>query len=356
MSPPPGEGTFPWWEWREAAAALPTEERRVAEAIGRAVEGHGPQVAVTAARNAADSVDLDGLWSAVAAMQRSLDAAAASAPASELAEARRRLEVVAGRLWSLGAELENRLLRRFFGGAVHDLRSPLHSIVFLAEGLCQGESGHLNDLQQRQVEIIYSASTVLRKMTNDLLDFAYATDEAFDEVAEVPFSPPEVVEDVLRLTRPLARHLDATVETSVTTESAYVGDPHLLRRVLLNLVCNSLEAAGERCETRVKVGPGPDRQLRATVEDDGFIDEEPLEAIRTLLADDAEAELLRDDEANLQGLGLLITNRLVCAAGGELTVERSRDGETGFLVSLPFYPLEESDDSREESGEPPTGV
>ena len=345
MSSPKGDSAFPWWEWRDATASLPSEERRVAEAIGRAVEGRGPQVAETAARNAADSIDLEGLWSAVAAMQRSLDAAAASAPADELAEARRRLEIVAGRLWSLGSKLENRLLRRFFGGAVHDLRSPLHSIVFLSEGLYQGDGGHMNELQPRQVEIIYSASTVLLKMTNDLLDFAHAGDEAFDDVAAAPFSPSEVVEDVVRLTRPLARHLDAELVTSVTTESAYVGDPQLLRRVLLNLVCNSLEAAGERCEVRVKVGPGPGGKLRSTVEDDGFVDEERLETIRGLLADGAESDLLRDEDANLRGLGLVISNRLVRAAGGDLTVERSRSGETGFLVSLPFFPHEESEEA-----------
>src|SRR5690606_40737655 len=40
----------------------------------------------------------------------------------------------------------------------HGLRSPLTSILFLAETLRRGQSGDVNDIQRRQLGIIYSAA------------------------------------------------------------------------------------------------------------------------------------------------------------------------------------------------------
>ena len=40
----------------------------------------------------------------------------------------------------------------------HDLRSPLSSILVLAESLRDGRSGGVNDVQKRQLGLIYSAA------------------------------------------------------------------------------------------------------------------------------------------------------------------------------------------------------
>ena len=40
----------------------------------------------------------------------------------------------------------------------HDLRSPLTSILFLAETLRRGQSGDVNEVQHRQLGIVYSAA------------------------------------------------------------------------------------------------------------------------------------------------------------------------------------------------------
>src|SRR5882762_1350440 len=40
----------------------------------------------------------------------------------------------------------------------HDLRSPMTSVLFLAESLQRGQSGAVNDIQRRQLGLIYTAA------------------------------------------------------------------------------------------------------------------------------------------------------------------------------------------------------
>src|SRR5207244_6544914 len=54
----------------------------------------------------------------------------------------------------------------------HDLRSPLTSILFLAEALHQGQGGTVTPEQSRQVGLIYSAALSLCATASDVLELA----------------------------------------------------------------------------------------------------------------------------------------------------------------------------------------
>ncbi|MGK7311497.1 MAG: histidine kinase dimerization/phospho-acceptor domain-containing protein, partial [Candidatus Longimicrobiales bacterium M2_2A_002] len=67
----------------------------------------------------------------------------------------------------------------------HDLRSPLTSIMFLAETLRKGQSGEINDLQREQLGIVYSAALGMVGMANDLMDLASSeADDDWGDFAE----------------------------------------------------------------------------------------------------------------------------------------------------------------------------
>jgi len=59
----------------------------------------------------------------------------------------------------------------------HDLRSPVTSIIFLAETLSRGQSGDINDLQRRQLRLIYSAALGLSSMASDVIELARGGDQ-----------------------------------------------------------------------------------------------------------------------------------------------------------------------------------
>src|SRR2546428_12212325 len=65
----------------------------------------------------------------------------------------------------------------------HDLRSPLTSILFLAESLRDGQSSPVTDPQRRQLGLIYSAALCLCTAANDVLELARGGDRLPDKEA-----------------------------------------------------------------------------------------------------------------------------------------------------------------------------
>src|SRR4029077_14935877 len=63
---------------------------------------------------------------------------------------------------------------------IHDLRSPLTSILFLAETLQRGQSGDVNDVQRRRLGLIYSAALGLSSVVSDAIELARGGQELAD--------------------------------------------------------------------------------------------------------------------------------------------------------------------------------
>lgn len=329
---------FPWWDWRSDLSDVSAPVRRLVERLGEAVEaGEGARLP-RALREEISAVPPEAVWRALAFLHRSLDRCLLAAPDEHAIEARDRLYAVAARCWTLSLEQRERESLRFLRTVAHDMRSPLHSMLFLTDGLRSGESGRLSEVQRRQLGIVYSATATLVQLVNDLLDFA---DGGADPVAvadEMPFSPSRLLNEVERLLAPVALHLDVVLEVDGGEDGVYVGDAGLVRRLLVNLVSNALEAASDGGTVRVRTGPGPDGGLRILVEDDGR--DADLEQMRRLLQPESISRTVRDLSGQTKGLGMAVCGRLVHSAGGRVEVHRSKGGWTQMTVSLPFGPWE----------------
>jgi len=70
----------------------------------------------------------------------------------------------------------------------HDLRSPLSSILVLAESLRDGRSGGVNDVQKRQLGLIYSAALYLCAEASDLTELMRGSDRLADRSAASPLA------------------------------------------------------------------------------------------------------------------------------------------------------------------------
>src|SRR2546422_447502 len=85
----------------------------------------------------------------------------------------------------------------------HDLRSPLTSILFLAEALQQGQGGKVTPEQSRQLGLIYSAALCLCATASDVLELARGGNRLVDR-APGPFSVAETFESVRSMIQPIA--------------------------------------------------------------------------------------------------------------------------------------------------------
>ena len=216
----------------------------------------------------------------------------------------------------------------------HDLRSPLNSILFLADALATEHSGPLNEVQRRQVGVLYTAAVSLVGLLNDLIDVSHLGDATAIEVIAEPFSVEAVLRQVDQLVGPLAGHSGGELAFRLETLGPRVGDRRILTRILINLVSNAVQAtqAGGRVELRAY--ENPDHGLRIQITDTGT--DADVEQIRELLRTTRFPSHPDRSCGWTHGLGLSICSRLVEAASGALSVEGTSDGGCRFTLDLPF--------------------
>ena len=219
----------------------------------------------------------------------------------------------------------------------HDLRSPLTSIMFLAETLRKGQSGEINDVQRQQLGIIYSASLNLVSVASDLIDLAREGDFVSQEQEPEPFSLGETLESVRAMVAPMAHEKRLHLHFYSPDRDVRLGSGVRLSRVLLNLTANAIKFTETGRVEILAVERGPSR-VEFSVRDTGRgMDEETL---ASLFQPFRRSESQTGFHFSGTGLGLTICRRLVEVMGGTLQVE-SRPGYGSrffFELELPRPP------------------
>jgi signal transduction histidine kinase len=215
----------------------------------------------------------------------------------------------------------------------HDLRSPLTSILFLAETLQKGQSGEINDLQRRQLGLIYAAALGLSSTASDVIELARAGDQLVEKEPQ-PFSVTSILESVRDMVRPIAEEKGLTLRLLPPASDQRLGRPLALSRVLLNLTTNALKFTDEGYVEITTQATGL-AQLEFAVRDTGHgIAPEAL----TNLYQPFRRSLGRAGRSGYYfsgtGLGLAMCRRLVEAMGSQLKVETRPDWGTRFFFEL----------------------
>src|SRR5438309_1225382 len=104
----------------------------------------------------------------------------------------------------------------------HDLRSPLTSILVLAETLQRGQSGPVNDVQRRQLGLIYTAALGLSSVASDIIEFTQGGDQLVEQEPTV-FSVTAMIESVSDIVRPIAEEKHLTVRLLAPTHDQRLG-------------------------------------------------------------------------------------------------------------------------------------
>jgi len=217
----------------------------------------------------------------------------------------------------------------------HDLRSPLTSILFLAETLQRGQSGDVNEVQHRQLGLVYGAALGLSSIASDVIELARGGDRLVDD-KPTPFSVGEVLESVQDIVRPIAAEKGLTISVIPPASDYRLGHPLALSRVLLNLTTNALKFTDEGfVELGVKAAGMT--QAEFSVRDTG-------DGINPAAMDSLYQPFRRAHGRDVYcfsgtGLGLAICRRLVAAMGSELQLETRPDWGTRFFFTLDLPPV-----------------
>lgn len=217
---------------------------------------------------------------------------------------------------------------------VHDLRSPLTSILFLAETLQRGQSGAVNDLQRRQLGLIYSAALGLNSLVSDAIELARGGDELADPEPS-PLSITELLDSVRSIVHPMAEEKGLAIRLVPPQVDQRVGHAVPLSRVLLNLTSNAIRFTDTGFVEIACTQTAPSR-VEFSVRDSG-----------AGINPDALAALFRPFRRTVgrrgyafsgTGLGLAICRKLVRAMDSELRLETRAQWGTRFFFELELPP------------------
>jgi signal transduction histidine kinase len=212
----------------------------------------------------------------------------------------------------------------------HDLRSPLTSILFLAETLQRGRSGAVNPVQERQLGLIYSAAFGLSSVASDVIELARGGDRLVD-LDPIPFSISDILESVRDIVQPIAEEKSLAVRLSTPEADFRIGHPVALSRVLLNLTTNALKFTAEGFVEVVARQTGA-RRVEFSVRDTGR--GIPPQSMATLFEPFRRRQKPGEYAFSGSGLGLSICRKLVEAMGSTLQVETEQGAGTRFFFEL----------------------
>ena len=216
----------------------------------------------------------------------------------------------------------------------HDLRSPLTSILFLAETLQRGQSGPVNEVQRRQLGLIYGAALGLSSVASDVIELARGGDQLAEKEA-VPFSVTALLGSVRDIVWPIAEEKRLVVRVLPPRADHRLGHPVALSRVLLNLTTNALKFTEEGYVEIVTRETSPARVEFAVRDSGRGIDPAVVNILyQPFRRSTGRRRLCFSDT----GLGLTMCRRLVQAMDSELQVETRPGWGTRFFFEVDLPP------------------
>ncbi len=236
------------------------------------------------------------------------------------------------------AKSANAAKSHFLSNMSHDIRTPMNAIIGFSVLLAK--DADYPDKVREYTRKISASSQHLLSLINDVLDMS-KIESGKTSLHVIPFSLPELVEELYTILLPQAKAKKQTFEFRVQgkPEEQLMGDRLRLNQILINLLSNAIKYTpdGGQIEFLLQELPRTSPQyahMRFTVTDNGIgMSEEFLESVFDPFAREANSTI-----SGIQGtgLGMAITKNLVELMGGTIGVESKTGQGSVFTVELSF--------------------
>jgi signal transduction histidine kinase len=205
----------------------------------------------------------------------------------------------------------------------HDLRNPLQALIGQAY-LLEDELGSLPNGQSKEnlkesIQVISEQISYMNKIVSDLQTFVKPVEAKKEQV-----NIKQLISNVMiGIEIPNGIELQTRVQDSLTVNA----DPQLLKRVLINLISNAVQAMSNGGTLTITGLIASDGKVLLTVKDTGVgIPEDIKPKIFTPLF---------TTKSRGQGFGLAVCKRVIEAQGGTITFESQEGKGTEFIIELP---------------------
>jgi PAS domain S-box-containing protein len=218
--------------------------------------------------------------------------------------------------------------QQLIGIVSHDLRNPINAIG-IAAGLL-AKRGQLDEIQAKAVARITSSSGRARRMIRDFLDFTQARSTGRLPVLPVPANIRQIARHVFDEIRVLYPDRPATIEHEGDEEGIW--DADRIAQVIGNLLSNAFQHSPAAAPILLRTR-GDCTDVVIEVHNEGT-PIPPGQIARFFQPFERGAGLTPSAERSI-GLGLFISNQIVAAHHGTISVRSNAAEGTIFTVRLP---------------------
>lgn len=217
---------------------------------------------------------------------------------------------------------ENRLstIGQMLSGVIHDFRTPMTIISGYVQLMA------IEDEERRrkeQSELVLRQFEFINEMTRELLSFARGESNLLLRKIRIDETLKDMEEILRREFEPSRVRVNVRMANPIT----FRADDNKLRRLILNISRNALQAMPEGGEFDIEVGDDQEGVRFAFSDTGPGISDE----IRSRLFE----QFFTSGKRGGTGLGLAVVKRIVDEHGGKVWVERSQKGGACFVVWLP---------------------
>lgn len=231
-----------------------------------------------------------------------------------------------GLLDRLGASIRQQ--RAFMADASHQVRTPV-SVIRTAAQVALSQPDRSVAEYRESLALVARQAQRLTKMVDDMFMLAMADADA-RPLQIAPLYLDEVIDEVVDDIRPLGRTRQITLRSESGGETPFVGDEHLLRQLVTNLLENAIRHTPPHGTVTVALTRA-DGALRLQVADTGG-------GIGAGDVDRIFERFVRLGPAGSEsggGLGLPIARWIAEAHGGTLVLESTGPDGSRFLLTVP---------------------
>jgi PAS domain S-box-containing protein len=222
-----------------------------------------------------------------------------------------------------------RMKSDFVSFVSHQLRTPLAGMNWMLELAAEAE--HLPPQASDYIRDARESAARLVSLVNDLLDIA-RLESGRTLMAREPIRLQDVTDSVLREMQTLIAERHHAVNFMADGPPAAVGDPQMIRQVIVNLLSNAVKYTpdGGRIDVRVTQQNG---SIEWRVSDNGM--GIPRAAQARLFEKFFRADNAVSKEAEGTGLGLHLVRLVIENAGGQVWCESEEGQGATFGFTLP---------------------
>jgi signal transduction histidine kinase len=223
---------------------------------------------------------------------------------------------------------KDRIKDEFISVASHELKTPVHPILELAEAAKEGLIGH-----EEAWELVFKHAKRLQRLTNDILDVSrIETGQLTYRFEKVPIN--QIIRNMIGQIL-VNVNKDLQIELNLDKEIEIDGDKDRLVQVFVNVIENARKFTKRgkvKVESRVFAETNV---IEIRVSDTGT-------GIPSDILPEIFGKFVTRGESGGTGLGLFISKAIVNAHGGKISAQNNEEGGATIIIILPITRKEES--------------